>query len=125
MKESDRYQLWYGGMAGTAFIAVTQMLGRSTLGTAHQVALMCFAIVLPIAVMFVVWPARYSARRAPENLRRRMVAAGVFATVVFCVGTVALFCSFGIRFAVVLAASSFAMAVLGNAITDTIRKKEA
>jgi hypothetical protein len=123
MNESARHHLWYGGIAGASFIAITQMLGRTELNTAHRIALACFAVALPVAVSFVVWPAKYSFERLPGKIQNRIRRAGLFATLTFTAGVTALFTSFGAIFGVILFVTAGLVAALGNAATDSLKKK--
>jgi flagellar biosynthesis protein FliP len=124
MDESARHQLWYGGMAGASFVAVTQMLGQSDLNTAHRIALACFAIVLPISVSFAVWPAKYSVAKLSEKMRKRIQRAGLLATIIFASGVIVLFTSFGAIFGIILFVGAVLTAALGNAAIDSLKKKD-
>ena len=95
MNQHERYRLWFGGIAGGSFVAVTQLMTRDELTPIQKVAVGCFALTLPLAVCFLVSPQNYLDKTRPPKLRNRAASIGALITLVFVLGVGVMFAAFG------------------------------
>jgi hypothetical protein len=82
-------------MAGASFVAVTQFATRGDFNSSHKIAIVCFALALPVFVICAIEPGLPKDTSA-ARFTRRLNCYMALATSLFCIGVVALFFSFGI-----------------------------
>ena len=120
----ERYKIWYGGIAGGSFIAVTQLITRDVFHWSQRVAIACFAFALPIATLFATWPNKYRQKAPQRPLRTLLDELGRTCGVVFTVGVSALFWSLGFAFALVFIVSCTVALMMYVAVTRYHEKQE-
>jgi hypothetical protein len=111
-------------MAGASFVAVTQLATREYLSIAHLFALGCFALCLPIAISFAVWPEEYLRFTPPEDIDNRIKRGDRIATFAFMGGVLMLFFSFSIIVAGVLVIGFLIASHIDGGISRTKKERD-
>jgi len=122
LTERERYRLWFGGIAGASFVAMTQLLTREQLNIAHKIALACFALTLPASVAFLLWPAKHATESPPPKIREFFRSTGALLTMVFIVAIGALFWSFNVVLGVVFVGSCVAVIIAMRVLDATTKR---
>ena len=91
--QRERSRVWYGGIAGASFVVVSQLATRETLNFAQEISIICFAIGLPFAILFVVWPPNVPIAGMKRHFQETLKWIAVVISVSFFGGIVAVFYS--------------------------------
>jgi Na+/H+ antiporter NhaD/arsenite permease-like protein len=94
MQYHERRRLYWGGVTGGSFIAVTQLMTRDVILPPQLIALVCFAVVLPFGVMFTNWPDEFPAKDLPGGRKRAFELIASVVGMLFWIGIAALFFAF-------------------------------
>ena len=87
----ERRRLFWGGITGGSFVAVTQLATRDVIQPPHLAALICFAVVLPFAAMFTMWSDELPIRDLPRAGKRVFEEIATIVGMLFGVAVAALF----------------------------------
>jgi hypothetical protein len=118
----ERRRLFWGGITGGSFVAVTQLMTRDVIQPPHRVALICFAVVLPFATMFTTWSDEFPIRDLPEagKMAFRLIANVV--GLLFGIAVAALFFAFAPLLCLIFLVSAIVAMLANNRALEFLQK---
>jgi hypothetical protein len=118
----ERRRLFWGGITGGSFVAVTQLATRDVIQTPHLTALICFAIVLPFAAVFTMSSDEFPIKDLPKNRRRVFQEIAAVIGMLFWIGVAALFFAFRPVLALIFVVSAAVAMIANNYVVKFLRE---
>jgi hypothetical protein len=123
MKARDqRRRLFFGGITGGSFVAVTQLVTRDVIQWPHLIALICFAVVLPFAAMFTNWWDEFPIEDLPRAGKRAFQLIATVVGILFWIAIAALFFALRPLLCVIFVASAVVAMLANDSAVEFWRK---